>query len=134
MRGLKGKVAWVTGAGSTAGIGFAAAKRMAEDGARVVLTDINSDGIAGIDLDHCLTGGVLEPWAQQIVDRCPATYVEVSPSGTGLHIFGRAIVGAGRRRDGVEVYDRGRYFTVTGKPFGKPSRKLADITGLIASL
>ena len=45
MRGLKGKVAWVTGASSAAGIGFAAAKRMAEDGARVVLTDINVDGI-----------------------------------------------------------------------------------------
>jgi primase-polymerase (primpol)-like protein len=94
----------------------------------------NGDGIAGIDLDHCLAGGVLEPWAQQILDRCPATYVEISPSGTGLHIFGRAIVGAGRRRNGVEVYDRGRYFTVTGLPFGKPSRKLADNTGLISSL
>ena len=46
MRGLKGKVAWVTGAGSVAGIGFASAKRMAEDGARVVLTDINGEGIA----------------------------------------------------------------------------------------
>jgi primase-polymerase (primpol)-like protein len=94
----------------------------------------NGDGIAGIDLDHCLTDGVLDSWAQAILDRCPRTYVEVSPSGTGLHIFGRAHVGAGRRSGGVEVYDRGRYFTVTGRHFGKPSRKLADITGLIASL
>lgn len=94
----------------------------------------NGDGIAGIDLDHCLTNGVLADWAQEIIDRCPTTYIEISPSGTGLHIFGRAYVGAGRRRDGVEVYDRGRYFTVTGRHFGKPTRKLADITGLISSL
>ena len=37
MRGLKGKVAAVTGAGS--GIGQAAAKRLAEEGCRVAVID-----------------------------------------------------------------------------------------------
>ncbi|MEJ7935818.1 glucose 1-dehydrogenase [Sphingobium sp. AN558] len=41
MRGLQDKVAIVTGAASPIGIGFATAKRLAEEGARVVLTDIN---------------------------------------------------------------------------------------------
>lgn len=95
---------------------------------------LNGDGIACVDLDHCITDGVLEPWAQAIVDRTPATYVEVSPSGTGLHIFGFAHVGAGRNLGGVEFYDRGRYMTVTGKRWGKAPRQLADISGLIASL
>ena len=95
---------------------------------------LNGDGIACVDLDHCITDGVLEPWAQEILDRTPATYVEVSPSGTGLHIFGFATVGAGRRMGNVEFYDRGRYMTVTGKRWGKAPRDLVDISGLIASL
>ena len=38
--------------------------------------------IVGIDLDHCIEAGKLLPWAQTIVDRFGATYIEVSPSGT----------------------------------------------------
>jgi 3-oxoacyl-ACP reductase-like protein len=37
MRGLRDKVAIVTGAASPMGIGFATATRLAEEGARVVL-------------------------------------------------------------------------------------------------
>lgn len=46
MRGLRDKVAIVTGAASPKGIGFAAATRLAEEGSRVVLTDINHAGVA----------------------------------------------------------------------------------------
>ena len=41
MRGLRDKVAIVTGAASPIGIGFATAERLAEEGALVALTDIN---------------------------------------------------------------------------------------------
>ena len=95
---------------------------------------LNGDGIAAIDLDHCLTDGVLEPWAREIVDACEATYIEVSPSGTGLHIFGRGTVGQGRRMNGIEVYDRGRYFTVTGRRFEGAPKRLGNLSGVIASL
>jgi NAD(P)-dependent dehydrogenase (short-subunit alcohol dehydrogenase family) len=44
MKRLIGKVALVTGAGSLAGIGFATARRLAKEGARVGLTDIDGDG------------------------------------------------------------------------------------------
>src|ERR1700731_1087531 len=48
MRGLKGKVAAVTGAGS--GIGQAAALRLAEEGCRVAILDWNEDaGVATAD-------------------------------------------------------------------------------------
>ena len=43
--------------------------------------------IVGIDLDHCIVDGNLLPWAQEIVDRFSATYIEISPSGTGIRIF-----------------------------------------------
>ncbi|WP_176599201.1 MULTISPECIES: SDR family NAD(P)-dependent oxidoreductase [Sphingobium] len=46
MRGLSEKVAVITGAASPVGIGFAAASRLAEEGARVVLTDINAAAVA----------------------------------------------------------------------------------------
>ena len=96
------------------------------------------EGIACVDLDHCLDGGRVAPWAQEILDRFPATYVEVSPSGGGLHIWGLATVGKGRRLrvDGgtVEVYDRGRYMTVTRERFGAAPARLADISEAIASL
>lgn len=99
---------------------------------------LNGDGIACLDLDHCLVGGVVAPWAQRILDRVPVTYVEVSPSGDGLHVFGFAEVGRGRklRVDGgsVEVYGRGRYICVTRERLpGSPAR-LADISEVVASL
>ncbi|MDP9247103.1 MAG: SDR family NAD(P)-dependent oxidoreductase, partial [Candidatus Dormibacteraeota bacterium] len=44
MRGLEGKVAFVTGAAS--GIGRATAVRLGEEGARVAAADLNADGAA----------------------------------------------------------------------------------------
>jgi putative DNA primase/helicase len=83
------------------------------------------DEFAGIDLDHCIDEeGEIEPWAERIVHGLQS-YTERSPSGRGLHIFVRGKLPPGARRskmggfgtDGtgaVEMYDHGRYFTVTG--------------------
>ena len=95
---------------------------------------LNGDGIACVDLDHCLNGRRVEPWAAEILARCPRTYVEVSPSGTGLHVFGFATVGHGWRQGNVEVYDRGRYMTVTSKRFRSFPRVLADFSEFVSSL
>jgi primase-polymerase (primpol)-like protein len=44
------------------------------------------------------------------------SYSEVSPSGTGVKVFLRGKLPAGgNRRGNVEMYDRGRYFAVTGR-------------------
>ncbi len=43
-----------------------------------------SGRLMGIDLDHCFENGKLLPWAQPIVDRFRDTYIEISPSGSGL--------------------------------------------------
>ena len=95
---------------------------------------LNGDGIACIDLDDCLHDGVLADWAREIVDQCPRTYIEVSPSGRGLHIFGYATVGKGRRGSRVEVYDRGRYICITGRRFEGFPKRLAPIQGLIDAI
>ncbi|GAA0632287.1 bifunctional DNA primase/polymerase [Kutzneria viridogrisea] len=96
------------------------------------------DGIVCVDLDHCLSGGVLAPWAAEILAHCPRTYVEVSASGTGLHIWGRGRVLSGRRirRGGrhIEVYGHARYIAVTGNRFRRSPSSLADLSGLVPEL
>ncbi len=75
-----------------------------------------ADPFAGIDLDDCLDPetGVIKPWADAIIKRI-ASYTEVSPSGTGVKIFCRASLARSLKRGNIEMYDRGRYFTVTGR-------------------
>lgn len=91
------------------------------------------DGFVGVDLDHCVdtATGEPQPWAADIVRKLDS-YTELSPSGTGLHILlaGRIPEEAGdrRRRGPVEVYDGGRYFTITGRAYG-PSRPLLRPVG-----
>lgn len=96
------------------------------------------DGIVCIDLDHCLDGDTLAPWARKILRRCPDTYTEVSVSGTGLHIFGRGTVSQGRRvrKDGaaVEVYGAGRYIAITGDRFEDAPTRLADLSTVLPTL
>lgn len=45
-RRVEGKIALVTGGASRPGLGFAIAERLAEEGAIVVLTDVDADGVA----------------------------------------------------------------------------------------
>lgn len=96
------------------------------------------DGIGCIDLDHCITDGVVADWASSILDRCPPTFVEVSQSGEGLHIFGLLPEGPGRnirRGDAaVEFYSVGRYIAMTGDRFGGAPSSLADLSEVIASI
>lgn len=82
------------------------------------------DRIVGIDLDHCIVGGKILPWAQEIVDRFAVTYIEISPSGAGIRIF--CLLPDGFTYDtrayyikhgDIEVYIPGytnRFLTVTG--------------------
>jgi len=77
----------------------------------------SDDGIVGIDLDRCRDPqtGAIEPWAIEILGDT-RSYTEVSPSGRGLHILVAGELPPGTRKRGlVEMYDRGRYFTMTGE-------------------
>ena len=75
-------------------------------------------GLACWDLDHCIEGDVLAPWAAEVLASIDSPiWVERSMSMTGLHIFVSAPEGPGRRRDGVEFYSRARFIAVTGDCF-----------------
>lgn len=84
------------------------------DGIGFVFT--NDDPFCGIDLDGCRTiNGAIAPVALDLINRF-ASYTELSPSGTGAHVLIKAkLLGSGRRKDKIEVYDSGRYFTISGK-------------------
>jgi len=74
------------------------------------------DPFAGVDLDLCRdpATGDIEPWALETL-AVLETYAEVSPSGTGIKAFAQGLLpGPGRHAGKIEVYDRGRFFTVTG--------------------
>jgi putative DNA primase/helicase len=76
------------------------------------------DGLAGADLDGCRDPetGEIEPWAQELIDMLPTCW-EVSPSGRGVRAWVLGTLPPGSRRKGkVELYDQGRFLTLTGHP------------------
>jgi hypothetical protein len=98
------------------------------------------DEYAGVDLDNCVdTNGRVHPEAMRIVHALDS-YTEISPTGTGLHIYIRAAVNGGGHRTqktgwggDFENYDQARFFTFTGKHlFGTPSTINARQTELDA--
>ena len=66
MYDLKGKVAVVTGAGRHGGIGEAVAKRLVEEGAKVVLTDIGAPKGERFGAEHIGTAAELQSIVDQI--------------------------------------------------------------------
>lgn len=88
----------------------------------------DGDCYAGIDLDHVIDeSGNLKDFAADIV-AIMDSYTELSPSGKGLHILFKldeplkSFCGRNRVHYGdcvIEIYDSGRYFTVSEKPYGE---------------
>lgn len=78
----------------------------------------NGDGIVGIDIDHCLDDQARpSQMATEILRRFRGTYCEASRSGNGVHILCRGklpFAGKNNHRLGVEAYQRGRFFILTG--------------------
>ncbi len=91
------------------------------------------DPYCGIDLDGCRDPRT-EKWADWARDIIKAfnTYTEVSPSGSGAKMFIKGkfpfdggkkitvpvVTGLGGKKPGIEVYDKLRYFAMTGRRVG----------------
>jgi primase-polymerase (primpol)-like protein len=88
-------------AGGFAGIGFVFTK---------------DDPYFGLDLDDVIDEhGAIAPDALAMLDQLD-TYTEITPSGRGVHAIGEGELPPGRRKRGnVEMYDRGRFFTMTAE-------------------
>lgn len=100
-------------------------------------------GIFGIDLDGCVSNDRVSPWASKIMDRFP-TYTEISPSGTGVKMFGIGEVPKDCRlrvkvkvepvcskTPGLEIYGRLRLFCFTGLRISKTTELHNCETNLI---
>jgi putative DNA primase/helicase len=77
----------------------------------------DADPFTGIDLDKCRDPetGVMEGWAMEIVEIFnDVGHVELSPSGTGIHIIVEGDVPQAEKGERIEVYARRRYFATTG--------------------
>src|SRR6266699_4032166 len=98
---------------------------------------------AGLDLDHCIQEGSMQPWAQEIIETLD-TYTEYSPSwnratGTGgVHLFVEGKPPASKKAGNIEVYGEKHYLTITtrhleGSPVTINSRQ-TKLDALYASL
>ena len=103
--------------------------------------------IVGIDIDGCLnpeTNGIA-PWAEEIVNLLD-TYTERTPSGFGLrawtigkwpfkeHVFNIDPTAGFGDKVKIEIYNRARYFTITGDLWRKSKTTIEprDLTTLHA--
>jgi hypothetical protein len=74
------------------------------------------DDFAGVDLDECIDPATnqIRPKALEVLQSLNS-YAEVSPSLKGIKVFVKGrLPGSGKQVDGFEMYDSGRFFTVTG--------------------
>ncbi len=104
---------------------------------------LSHSSFAGIDLDHCIQEGRLQPWAQEIIEKLD-TYTEYSPSwnratGTGgVHLLVEGKPPASKKAGNIEVYGEKHYLTITtrhlpGTPVTINSRQ-TKLDALYASL
>ena len=87
-----------------------------------------SDSFVGIDIDNCISAdnGDIEQHAKEIIDQLDS-YTEISPSGKGVHVIAKGKLPDGWRKNGnVEIYDTGRYFTITGNLLDGSSKTITD--------
>ncbi|MCT6900141.1 MAG: hypothetical protein M3Z40_03730 [Bifidobacterium sp.] len=92
-------------------------------------------GFACVDLDRCYDSrGHLAGWAKMLLAPVAGrTWVEISPSGRGLHIWGRCAERKGVKVRGLmdaEAYSQGRYMTYTGHAWRDSPARLTDLTYL----
>lgn len=70
------------------------------------------NGIVGIDLDDCIEHGAFSAFAEEILD-LTKSYAEISPSGSGVHIYIRSHNAPTVKKTGLEIYSNHRFFTFT---------------------
>jgi hypothetical protein len=77
-------------------------------------------GIVGVDVDNCVD---VDEHGELRISNVGArvielldSYTELSPSGSGIHVLVKAEFAEALKdsKTGIEVYNKGRYFTVTG--------------------
>ncbi len=93
---------------------------------------VEEDNIVCIDLDNAIVNGQLSSMAEEVVKDFVGSYMEISQSGKGLHIFARGNLenDLNLSSKGIEIYKNNRYIALTGDvgegKFFPVSNKLLD--------
>ena len=76
----------------------------------------SADPYAGLDFDGCRDSvtGEVDSRVLEYIDKFEERYVEVSVSGTGLHLITRGKIKGGAKKGKYELYDQDRFFALTG--------------------
>lgn len=84
------------------------------DGLGYVL--VEKDSIVAIDLDNCIENNKLNSFSEKIVEVFNGTYMELSQSGKGIHIFLKSSISKNLNLQslGIEMYKDNRYIALTG--------------------
>ena len=77
---------------------------------------VEEDKIVCIDLDRAIIDGKLTPMAEDIVKAFAGTYMEISQSEQGIHIFTKGSLdnNLNLSAKGIEMYKNNRYIALTG--------------------
>ncbi|MFN0055544.1 MAG: AAA family ATPase [Planctomycetales bacterium] len=108
------------------------------------------DDFVGVDFDGCRNpeNGEIDWWAVEALSEFPS-YAEISPTGTGVKAFVRGSLptektgaktgvhnqppglGYGGKKPGIEAYQRGRFFAVTGHHLDGAPEDVAEFNGTL---
>lgn len=91
-------------------------------GIGIVLGNTPYGNLCGLDIDECIdSDGNIAPEAQELIDLLDS-YTEISISGTGIHVlfFAEKITDKCKNTSlewckALELYDKDRYFTLSGR-------------------
>ncbi len=99
--------------------------------------------IYAVDLDHCIDPetGAVDQWARDLLDRMNS-YSEISPSGTGIHVFLRGMLPEGSKntndqmkdKNRVEVFVNKHHITITGNQLKSYPATIEDRSTIIAAI
>ena len=93
---------------------------------------VEDDKIVCVDLDNAIVDGRLSSMAEEIIKEFSGTYMEVSQSGRGIHIFASGTIpdNLNLSSRGIELYMNNRYIALIGNvgdgTFFPMSNKLLD--------
>ncbi len=78
---------------------------------------LGENNIICIDLDDAISNGILREEAKDIIDRFKGTYMGLSQSKSGIHIFlkGKIKDNLIKPSDGIEIYHKNHYIALTGE-------------------
>ena len=87
---------------------------------------LTGNGITGVDIDDAAEVFEKRPEVEEWVKKAfkGGAHCEISPSRSGIRLFfNGALKDGGKKKEGLEIYDNGRFLTVTGHTIGNKGDK-----------